>query len=192
MSSGSVAAAPDRPVPAQVRASDRPGKGASRQAEEANHGRRDIAQGHRFGHHATRRHVLRVHDHQRDADQLPVEAATVREQEVIAEMLAVIRGDDDQRTVEHPAAPQLLEEDAQLPVHVADAFIVEIDRHLHVIGGPLRLIERVPALEGQPVHVGNGPQAEGRRRGVGDLVGRVGVVIVEEGEERPVPRPLPG
>ena len=44
-----------------------------------------------------------IDDHQRDLDELPVQAAPVEEQQVVAEVLAVVRGHDHQRVVEHPA-----------------------------------------------------------------------------------------
>ena len=46
---------------------------------------------------------LESDDHQRHLDELSIQATAVEEQDVIAEVLAVIRGDDHQGIVEHTA-----------------------------------------------------------------------------------------
>ena len=81
---------------------------------------------------------------------------------MIAEMLAMIRGDDDQRVVEHPARSQLIEEGPQLPIEIINAIVIYVDCHLHVSGRNVRLVERLPALQGQAVQVRGGPQPECR------------------------------
>ena len=102
----------------------------------------------------------------------------------------MIRGDDHQGVVEHPAPRQLVEEDPQPPIEIS-----ECNRHkhrwpsAHVVRESCRLVERVPAPEGQAVLAGGGPEPEARGRSVRNLVGRVGVVVVQEGEERAAPRP---
>ena len=96
------------------------------------------------------------------------------------------------RVIEHPARIQFIEQSTQPPIKIKDAVIINVVRHLHVSYRQFRLVDRVPALQGQAVDVRNRPQPESRRRSIRNLVGRVGVVVVQEREERAVPRSLPG
>ena len=75
---------------------------------------------------------LGIHDHQRHADHLPVQAASVEEQAVIAEMFAMIGRDDHQGIVENAAAAKLVEQDSQLTIEIKDTVVVNIDGHLHM------------------------------------------------------------
>src|ERR1700758_4969913 len=96
--SDSDPAAPGSPL--QNRASDRPGKAASRSGPSrsttvAGISRRLTGS----GSPPARRHGPGGHDHQRHLHELPVQAAAVEEQQVVAQVLAVIRGDDHQGVV---------------------------------------------------------------------------------------------
>ena len=63
---------------------------------------------------------------QRDVDLRVVEAAGVAEEVVLAEVLAVVGRDDDQRVLEHAPAVELVEEPAELLVEVGDAVVVGV------------------------------------------------------------------
>ena len=90
-------------------------------------------------------------DHQRHLHELTVQAAPVEEQEVIAQVLAVIRGDDHQGIVEHAAPAELLKEHPQPPIEIRNAIVIDIGGHPHVVVRESRLVERVPENEGLAV-----------------------------------------
>ena len=75
----------------------------------------------------------------------------MEEQEVIAQVLAVIRGDDHQGIVEHAAPAELLEEDPQPPIKISNAIVINIGSHPHIVVFEFRLVRRVPAEEDQAV-----------------------------------------
>ncbi len=153
--------------------------------------RRDVAQAHRLGDRPACREPLRIDDHEGDLDQLPIQAAPVEEEPVVAQVLPVVGGHDHHRVVEHPALPQLVEQQAQPTVKMRDRVIIEVVGHLYVADGELQLVEDVPLLQDDPLGPGRGPDTEVRGRIVRDLIKRVGVVIVQEGEEGASPRALP-
>ena len=114
------------------------------------------------------------------------------EQAVIAEMLAMIGDDDHQQCrrarddarahrAGHPAVDQ-----------VENTIVVNVKCHLHMSDRHLRLVERIPAFQGQAVYVRDRSQSEARDRSIGNLVRAVRIVVVQESKERAVPRSLPG
>ena len=81
---------------------------ALREAQPVDHGRGQVAQADGVEHLLARRRV-RGEDHQRDSDLLEVDADGVAGVAVLAERLAMIRGDDHIRVGKEPLAPQLVE-----------------------------------------------------------------------------------
>ena len=134
MSNGSAGSEPASLVPAPEPCERPAGEGCiPPQPEQVDDRGRQVAQAHRLGDHPIRRHSLGIHDHQRHLDELPVQAAAVEEQEVIAQVLAVIRGDDHQRIVEHAAPAQLIEEEPQPPIEISNAIVINIGGHPHIV-----------------------------------------------------------
>jgi hypothetical protein len=66
---------------------------------------------------------------------------------VLAEVLAVVAGDDEHRVVEEPARAQPVDELADTLVGVADLGVVQAAEQLHVVGAhrdaPADVLERV-------------------------------------------------
>ena len=65
-------------------------------------------------------------DQQRDVDLGVVEAAGVAEELVLAEVFAVVGGDDHQRVVEQAVLVERIEKHAELFIEVRDAVVVGV------------------------------------------------------------------
>jgi hypothetical protein len=57
----------------------------------------------------------------------------VEGQEVIAQVLAVIRRDDHHRIVEHAAPAEFLKKYTQPPIEIRYAIVVNIGGHAHIV-----------------------------------------------------------
>src|SRR5262249_52404867 len=97
----------------------------------------------------------------------------------------------DDRVVEHSAAGDLAQERTQSTVEISNRVVIEVIRHEHGAKGQLQLIQRIPLMKRQPVVPGRWPYSEPGSRVRWDLVGRVGIVVIQEGEEWPAPPALP-
>src|SRR5262249_59705452 len=93
---------------------------------------------------------------------------------MVAEMLAVIRGDDHQGVVEHAPTAEFLEEDTESLVEVRDTIVIDVAGHPDVIVGQLGLLKPRPAPERQAVVAGPGPKSKSGRRPSRDPLRRVG------------------
>ena len=131
----------------------------------------------------TRPAAARIKDHQWDSDLVEIEGGAVPEDLMIAEPLAVVRGDDHHRVVKQPLAGKFIEQLPELLIEESDAVVVAIACHQKVsCSGRILVDVRVVKKElVVPWVLGADPEAAGiSRRG---HVRVVGVEIVEEGEE---------
>ena len=93
----------------------------------------------------------RIDDHQGNLNDLPVQATTVEKQHVITQMLAMVRGHDDQCVVEQAATFQLMKQNLQPPIEIRDGVVIVINRHLHKTMRERRFVARHPVVQGHPV-----------------------------------------
>ena len=114
-----------------------------------------------------------------------VEAEPVVEDPVLAELLAVIRGDDDQGLAEHAPAFEFAEQLVESQVHRREAIVVGVAGQFHIMRSEGQLVT-VPVFQEHPT-VGGRPRPEPEPlpdtgRGQERLVR---VEEVQEREERP-------
>ncbi len=114
--------------------------------------------------------LVRVED-QRDLHRPVVDEDAVVELFLLAERLAVVAGDDDERPLQDALRPQGLDDPPQLVVHERDLAVVEVAGEFLLIGrgrivGHMGVEEMDPGKEPAP---GVRPQPADER--VGDLVG---------------------
>ena len=134
-------------------------------------------------------------------DLLDVQAETVVEDSVFAELFPVIRRDDHERIAQHTAPVEFIEQRPDLTVEGRDAVVVGVAGQLHVVLAELELVP-IPIVEEHPVvaaRFGAEPEdaprhlrAAGTARARRDNSGmrrRAGLPIVAPGqpvEERPI------
>ena len=160
-----------------------PGTGIVCQASQLDDRRRQIAQTHGLADDAPRVPARREDEKERHADLGPIEALPVLEQLVIPKLLAVVGSDDDQRAIHWPAPAELDEEPPQPPVEIRQAVFVGIEDQVGEVLVEMELVDLAPVLdEKQEIELRARARPEPNRRPLGRQVGRVGVVVVEEGE----------
>ena len=99
-----------------------------------------------------RRPIGRGDDQQGDVDFPAVEAQAVAEEAVLAEVLAVVGGHDHQGVLQQPAALELVEEAAELPVEVGDATLVGVAEQVdRLVADPARGCRRRGGLSRRQV-----------------------------------------
>src|SRR5262245_18867441 len=69
-----------------------------------------------------------------------VETEPMIEHAVLAELLPMVRGDDDERIPQQAAALELIEQRADLPIQGRDAIVVGVASQLHVVLAELELV----------------------------------------------------
>jgi hypothetical protein len=126
-----------------------------------------------------------------DATRRPVEEP-VLVVAVLAESLAVVRGHDEPRVLEHPPLRQRVEHLLNHRIHVVDLVVVRIDRfdelQLAIVERDRRVRDRIHRHRIDPARLYRGAQRrvhlEWKLGAIGTRVGRVHVVVVKEQEER--------
>ena len=111
-----------------------------------------------------------VDNDERNIHQLAIQATPMKKQAMIAEMLAMIGRNDDQRVVEHPTLRKLVQQNSQLLVEVEDRVVVNVDRHLNVLMGQRGFVKLLPRLENRMIRVGDRPESKSRNRSVRHFV----------------------
>ncbi len=122
---------------------------AGRKPQQVDDRGRQVAQADRLGDRAARRR-RRGEDQQGDVDLVRVEAEAVVEHAMLAELLAVVRGDDHQRVPEHPAPIKLVEQRPDLAIEGGDAVVVGVAGQPHVPLAEGRLVA-VPVVQEHPI-----------------------------------------
>ena len=162
-----------------------------RQAQQVDDRRRQVAQAHGLGDGAARR-SRRREDHQRDVNLVEVQAIAMVEHTMLPELFSMVRRDDHQGVLQHANAVELVQQRPDLPVQEGDAIVVTVAGQLHVPGANVSLILIPVVQEHLVISPGPGPEAEPRSVVLRRQEGLVRVEVVQKGEERPLPPPLPG
>ena len=134
----------------------------------------------------------RRNDHQRNMELRLVETRSVPEHAgMLAEALAVVRGDDHPGPLENGTAIELVDQPAELLVEIRDAVVVGVAAEIDLVRGR-------PVLDQAAANPGSrstrdrsrlDPESvDARRR---KLIRIVGVKVIQEGEERPLRLPPP-
>src|SRR6185312_7487382 len=125
----------------------------------------------------------------RDPRHIELETEDVAVMAVITERFSMVRGDDHHRVFEEPLTAQVVEQATELLVEKRDAIVVAVAGHLDVPLLQQLLIDQHVIEEVMVILRSPGPDPEPaliiRRR----YVRRMGIKIVQEGEEWAVPAP---
>ena len=139
-------------VGARLRSARQPGQAPAlemrrrRDAEQLEHGGHDVDHAGGLRHPRALRHAPREAQHERDVQRALVEVV-VQEAAVLAERLAVVRREHDERVVGDAERVELVEQRGQRDVvHVANARVVEV--------GHVADVARVGAVDGVPEEPG--------------------------------------
>ena len=166
-------------------ASDRPGKGDLAPSPiKFDDSCRQIAEADRFFDNSGSPFPRRRDDHERHADLGPVEALTMVVQVVLPQPFAMIRSHDQQGPIEDASALQFIEQLAQFFVQVGETIIVGVMGQCLKVRVQMELVQVTPGIEYLGVGRGLGRQAEWVRGVQGDHVRRMGIEVIQEGEER--------
>ena len=107
------------------------------------------------------------------------------EQLMLAQPFAVVCDDDHEHLIEQPSASKFVEQLADPLVQVSKTVVVRIVGQGEARRGDPRFVELKPALEEEPeIGLRTWHRTEAVRGTRRQDVGRVGVRIIEEGEER--------
>src|SRR5262249_18663582 len=129
----------------------------------------------------------RRNDHERNVELSPVETRPVPEHSrLFAKTLAVIRGDDHPGSLEEGTAIELVDQPAELLIEIGHAVVVGV-------ASEIDLVLRRPVLaQGQPIsepgRLSVVPRLDPETMDalLRYLVGIVGVIVIQEREERPL------
>ena len=108
---------------------------------------------------------------------------------LLAEALAMVRCDDQPRRIEHAAALKLVEQQAQLFVQIRDAVVIGVAGERGLLHGERGLVHRLPLLDEIDLAVGARPYRETVNAPFLQRVRIVDIVVIHEGEERPLRLP---
>src|SRR5262245_47957065 len=121
-----------------------------------------------------------------------VEAPAVSKAPVLAEALAMVRGDDHPGPLERSEVPQIVEQQADLLIEVGDAAIVGVASEGDLLRPKRALVGAPPVLDEIPFSLISRPGTEPVQMLLGDQVGVVGIEVIQENEERSFGLPPPG
>ena len=109
---------------------------------------------------------------------------------MLAEVLAVVGRHDHQGLLQAAATSQLVEEPAELFVEVGEAVIIGVAHHPELSRRHRALLPDEPLQQDEAIGRTLRTPAEGTPKIAGRDVRIMGVIEVQEGEERPVARPI--
>ena len=105
---------------------------------------------------------------------------------MFAETLAMVRHDDQPGILEDSATAQLVNQLPELLIEIGDAIVIGIGGELHALGREGRLVELPPMLDQDALIIIARLDAEPMESPRRQLVGIMGIVVVQEREERPL------
>ena len=109
------------------------------------HGCGKVSEAHRGANDSARRHTIRRPDHdQRDMKLGTIKAHSMPVKMLLAKVLAMVGGDDDEGVSEPPAPIEFVKQATDLTVEVSDAAVVGVSRQLDLTAIESALIKTPP------------------------------------------------
>ena len=105
---------------------------------------------------------------------------------VLAETFAMVRGDDQPGSLQDPAPVQLVDQLAELLIEIRDAIVIGVGGECHALGRDSRLVELPPVLDQEALIVVGRLDPETMKPSRRQLIGIMGVEVVQESEKRPL------